>query len=622
MTRQFQRLPASRPALAFLTLLLVSGPAYADWKRHDSPNFVVAGDASAGDLKLMALRFEAFREALSRVLTPNATASAVPTVVLVFPSNNAFTPFKPLAIGKPRQTSSVFMSRADANYVAFARGFDPNGLRVVLHEYAHLVISDLTGTAPVWLIEGLAEFYSTLETTPDGREAVIGKPVPEHVDRLIRARRLPLNELLLVERNSPLYNEEERQSIFYAQSWALAHMILLGDQAKREQLARFLTSLAEGAAPASASLQAFGTERTDRDLADYINRNTFQAGRIKISEKLAAVDAPVTTLSRAESEALLANLLLEQQRSEEAAARLDKSVAGDASPWVEIVRAYLDLSRNDLDSAEKRLLRLPTDDWLASYFAGAALSDVLERRRNPPTDPQFAAVDRLFAATKKRGDIPQVLARTARLELMKRERPPDRVALSVLRAVRLAPGRTDYHFLYARVLAQQSAYAPAVAALRPLTGSSYPSVVRESANRLLEEIQSQQTAAAAAANAAAPVSPEPPTRDPEPPRAEVIHDFRPTAGGEQRHEGQLERIDCAKGAKGAITLHLRTADGVSAFYAPSLDRVDFITYREDFGGNVTCGPLKEPLRVYLTSRSDAGAQKPIAVAVEFLPKDH
>ncbi|MGH9307728.1 MAG: hypothetical protein ACRD1U_00035 [Vicinamibacterales bacterium] len=52
------------------------------------------------------------------------------------------------------------------------------------------------------------------------------------------------------------------------------------------------------------------------------------------------------------------------------------------------------------------------------------------------------------------------------------------------------------------------------------------------------------------------------------------------------------------------------------FTAPGLDKVDFISYRNDLTGTIACGPLKDPARVYLTWKSGGGGQ--VAVAIEFL----
>ena len=95
-------------AVLSLSVCLAPASAAAEWRRLDSPNFIVVGDASERDLRTIAVQFEGFRETLGRVLSANVTATAVPTVVVVFPHDRAFTPFKPLYNGKPVDVDGVF----------------------------------------------------------------------------------------------------------------------------------------------------------------------------------------------------------------------------------------------------------------------------------------------------------------------------------------------------------------------------------------------------------------------------------------------------------------------------------------------------------------------------------
>src|SRR5262245_1279992 len=87
---------------AFLIALAVATPASAAWRRVDSPNFIVVGDVSLRTLRDTAEKFEAFREVLRRVLPAVASSSPVPTVVMIFPNDEVFTPFKPTYQGKPK----------------------------------------------------------------------------------------------------------------------------------------------------------------------------------------------------------------------------------------------------------------------------------------------------------------------------------------------------------------------------------------------------------------------------------------------------------------------------------------------------------------------------------------
>jgi hypothetical protein len=82
-------------------------------------------------------------------------------------------------------------------------------------------------------------------------------------------------------------------------------------------------------------------------------------------------------------------------------------------------------------------------------------------------------------------------------------------------------------------------------------------------------------------------------------------------------EGVLERIECD--AKG-VAFYLKTLQGEARFTATALDKVDFITYRDDLTGAVGCGPLKQALPVYVTRSLSADRKSSSVVAVEFLPK--
>jgi hypothetical protein len=93
--------------------------------------------------------------------------------------------------------------------------------------------------------------------------------------------------------------------------------------------------------------------------------------------------------------------------------------------------------------------------------------------------------------------------------------------------------------------------------------------------------------------------------------------YRTLEPGEQRLEGELERIEC--GAGGAVIFHLRTADGPARADAPQIAKVDFITYRDDVSGSVTCGVLPTPLPVYVAWRPGSGpGDTKIAIAIEFV----
>jgi hypothetical protein len=276
-------------AVFFVLLVGGAAPSAAEWRRLDSPNFIVIGDVGANTLRDIAFKFEGFRETLGRVLNPQVTATAVPTVVIVFPHERAFRPFMPKYQGKTVEVGGLFASNQDVNYIALTSSGGDEALAVVFHEYAHLIMSNVARNLPAWLGEGLAEHYSTYEVAGGGKEAKLGLAVPFHLLELRNTTMLPLEQLLTVTRSSSLYNEGNRRSVFYAQSWALTHMLLLGQPSRAPQLAEYLSKLGSGIPAVDAWNQVFDSKVIEEALQRYVRLGGFYYRQYKFSEKLAAL---------------------------------------------------------------------------------------------------------------------------------------------------------------------------------------------------------------------------------------------------------------------------------------------------------------------------------------------
>ena len=92
--------------------------------------------------------------------------------------------------------------------------------------------------------------------------------------------------------------------------------------------------------------------------------------------------------------------------------------------------------------------------------------------------------------------------------------------------------------------------------------------------------------------------------------------YRKLQPGEQRDEGLLRRIVCP--GRGPISLVVKRGDKVVQYSAPALTSVDFIVYRKDFRGPVSCEGFGAGMPVYVTWKPEGKTQR--AIAVEFLPK--
>jgi hypothetical protein len=640
--RTFRSAVAGRPkglhyictvcCICAVCVLAEAAPASAAWRRVDTPHFIIVGDVSARELRATATKLEGFHEALRRVLPSATTSAPVPTVVIVFPTDAAFTPFKPQYQGKPRPVTAYASAGLDVNYIAMLNLGDFNE-RVIFHEYTHMVVANAVASVPVWLNEGLAGFYSTFALMDGGKRAQIGRPIAEYLELLNGSVRVPLAELLNVDSRSPLYNEGSRVSDFYAESWALTHMLLNGQPSRVKELSEYLRRVGSGTAPAEAWEQVLGTARTNDELRRYVRQPTYRTVLIDFADKVTAVPATERPMSAADTAAFLAQLQLRNLGRDAAFQILEPSLKQEPSNGLaNAAMARIEIARQDAAAAEKRLMALAaTDDWFATYYAGIELMEAaqLERGMGGLEAALARSTQWLEQVRTDRGELANVLASLARVELLG-DNPPSAAAREhIARARALAPGRVDYALTQAELFANARDFVSARAVVGPLMTSAYPEDVRNAARRLMGGLVDLERAASAGPATIAPSgrarSVGVPDADAGKPRdtagqGRFVPAYRQVQAGEQRIQGTLERIDCPAGA--AARFMVRDAAGLTPLEVARMADVDFISYRGDLTGSVSCGSLKEPMRVFVTWREGPppGRQKTV-VAVEFLPKN-
>lgn len=252
--------------------------AQKTWFEARTAHFSIYGCGSPQDVNKLAVRLEQFYEAYSLLAGANAVASP-PTIVMAFPDEESMRPFLPLYQGKPGNLSGFFNRGSDENLIVLALPHADStspGMEVIYHEYAHLLFRRNDHIWPLWLKEGMAEIYSTFETT--GRQAQIARPIGHHLRLLTHERLMPLHELFAVTHDSPEYNESNRQAIFYAESWLLTHYLMAGDNpAYKARFGRFTELLIAGQMPEQAFTNALGTTLPvmETQLRQYLERGHF-----------------------------------------------------------------------------------------------------------------------------------------------------------------------------------------------------------------------------------------------------------------------------------------------------------------------------------------------------------
>jgi tetratricopeptide (TPR) repeat protein len=586
------------------------------WLRLATPHFDIVGPADEPALRLVGERLERFRQALTHMLPPQAIAAARPARVVVFQTHAAYEPFKPLYEGRAKSlVEGHAVSAAGRTYMLLTMEGESQ-LGVLYHEYVHVLLHSTMAGTPTWFDEGLAELYSTFEVTPDGR-ALVGTAPRSHVLLLRRQPLLPLETLVAVDHASPLYNEGDKASTFYAQSWALVHYLLLGSAGRdASRVGAFVRRLAEGE-PIDTAVAAIGTtvELLERDLAAYIERETLPRESIALGEPPASIaGATITPVAPAEAHATLGDTLFLMGRSGDAEAQLGAALARDASyapAHATLGQLLAELGRPaEARTHLERAIASPSATWLTHL----AYATVLIEGRPPALEvgPEDASIERSLrramalnpSAAEPYGQLAWLKAQSTRTL--------DEAASLAEEAFTRAPGDDSLALLRAQVFVNAKRYGEARPLLVRLTRANDANVRRQ-ATDILDKLDALAAATAGrtaedvglhvAGGAAA---------------QEGILVFRALGRGERRVAGWLSSVTCSPDG---VVFGGRTPAAAFSFRAARLGDVQLLTYSARRRG-LRCGERLQRAVVVLTytnGRVGSSGLTGRAVAIEFPP---
>ncbi len=159
---------APLPKRLFLLLSLFSASLASardkteNWIEVRSPHFIVLSNSSEKQARHVADQFERMRLVFHAEVPRANVDPGVPIVVLALKDKKDFQSLEPEAYLTKGQIelAGLFMRAPDKNYVLLrldAQGEHPYA--TVYHEYTHLLCSGAVKWLPLWLNEGLAEFY-------------------------------------------------------------------------------------------------------------------------------------------------------------------------------------------------------------------------------------------------------------------------------------------------------------------------------------------------------------------------------------------------------------------------------------------------------------------------------
>jgi tetratricopeptide (TPR) repeat protein len=323
-----------------------------EWTVVNTPHFTVLTSGAVSAAQTWAEELERFRLGLGRIMPANA-ARLRPVVVVVFPTDKAFRPYKILQNGKPAAIGGYFSRSDSVNAISLAQDSDPKETRrIIFHEATHWFLSTRDEPLPEWLEEGIAEVFSTFAA--DEKQFTVGDAIGGHV-RYLRAEGLPpLRQLLGTSRGKMNYNDLDRTGQFYAGSWLFAHWVTFGAKAPGEaSLARYLELMKSSRDPEAAFAGAFGGDyaAVDRLVLRYLLDGRYVRRRFALPAEPLAIAAP-RPATEGEVEYALGALLLGARGPAAGLPRLRRAAeldAGNPRGWE--VLGFAQLRLNDHGAA-------------------------------------------------------------------------------------------------------------------------------------------------------------------------------------------------------------------------------------------------------------------------------
>ncbi|MGB8839174.1 MAG: tetratricopeptide repeat protein, partial [Candidatus Acidiferrales bacterium] len=489
MARSFSALVLG-VAILFATPL--SGAKHENWVEVRTANFIVVSNAGEKQARKTAIRFEQIRAVFRRSL---AVASGHPSpliTILAVKDEDSMRELLPEYWVKGHShPAGIFVENLD-QYFALVQLDAPgtNPYNTIYHEYYHSLTLPYFPNLPLWVAEGLAEFWGNTDVSDSGTK--MGEADPDLLEELKQNRLIPLDVLFKVDQSSPYYNEDHKTSIFYAESWALIHYLMIGDKAShRQMLITYLDALTHGASQDEAAAKAFGDlKKLQVALDSYVGNRAFYYLKSPPPPEIPPNDIQERELSDAEADAYRGGFCAVAGKTRTAKPLLEEAVKLD--PKLALGYQYLGFAEyQDGQKAEaladfSRAIELNPQNaltrylraYLASTQAGAIGDDEqleADLRAAIAASPNFAP---------PYGVLGVYLA-------VRGESLPEALSLAN-KAVVLEPGNATYRLDLAQVLARMNRYAEARTAANQAKESARSPLQKQQVEQFLAFLREAQ----------------------------------------------------------------------------------------------------------------------------------
>jgi tetratricopeptide (TPR) repeat protein len=352
----------------------------ARWIQVRSPNFIVLTDANEKHGRAVAFQFEIIRAVFRQFFNIPGSAKDPPVIIIAVKDENDLKLLVPEFWAKKgsMHPGGFYLPGPEKNYIALrldattkqegeGEPFEP-----LYHEYVHFLTRRMMSQLPLWLVEGLAEFYGNIRI--EGNRVFVGVHSDSNLEVLHSTPPLPLSTLFAVNASSPYYHEENKASIFYAESWALTHYLTTRDWHEgTHHVTEFVTLLGQGVGAEEAARRTIGDPaQLQNELLEYIDRRAFTAARLDAPPRLDPKDFEAAPASDAESLAMRADFMAHDRHYQEAQQMLEEALKLDPKlAAAHESMGFIFAEQGKMDEATKwysQAVALNSQSFLANYY--------------------------------------------------------------------------------------------------------------------------------------------------------------------------------------------------------------------------------------------------------------
>ncbi len=350
---------------------------HENWIEIKSPHYTVYSNAGEHEGRRVAAQFERIRAMFEQNFPSLRVDFGKPTIVYALRDENSVKLLMPnYGQNKNAMKLAGFYRPSNDENFAIVRtdvtGTGSNTYHVMYHEWAHGFFRANYRGLPLWLDEGLAEYWGGSDI--DNKEGRAGLPDVRQLRLLQQNQFLPIATLVSIDGTSPLYNTQDHSGVFYAESWAIVHYFAISPEVRDQHLLdKYLAALQETDDPIEAANRSFGDlKKLAEKLEAYTRQPGFMYQKFQLRSSIEEKEFSARHISQAEGLVAQADYLVHTSRLPEAIEALHEAETLDPkTPRLHDELGYYHFLKSDFDNALKEFdLALAQDpgDATAYYY--------------------------------------------------------------------------------------------------------------------------------------------------------------------------------------------------------------------------------------------------------------